>query len=44
MEGNHPFLYYVFRKRAENADVRIIFVCLGAGMSQAEIKKRRRTA
>lgn len=43
MEYDHPFLYYVFRRRAEIADVRIIFVCLLAGMNQAEIKRRRRT-
>lgn len=44
MEKNHPFLYYVFRRKAENADVRIIFVCLLAGMPQFEIRKRRRTS
>jgi vacuolar-type H+-ATPase subunit C/Vma6 len=44
MEKNHPFLYYVFRRKAENADVRIIFVCLLAGMPQSEIRKRRRTS
>lgn len=37
-----PFLYYVFRRRAENADVRILFVCLLAGMKDYEIKARLR--
>ena len=39
---NQPFLYYVFRRRAENANVRILFVCLLAGMRDSEIKKRLR--
>ncbi len=37
-----PFLYYVLRRRAENANLRIIFVCLLAGMDESEIKKRLR--
>lgn len=37
-----PFLYYVFRRRAENANVRILFVCLLAGMRENEIKNRLR--
>lgn len=40
---NQSFLYYVFRRRAENANVRILFVCLLAGMPENEIKKRLRT-
>lgn len=40
---NQPFLYYVFRRRAENQNVRILFVCLLAGMSEGEIKKRLRS-
>ena len=40
---NQPFLYYVFRRRAENADVRILFVCLLAGMKDYEIKARLRS-
>ncbi len=39
---NQPFLYYVFRRRAENTNVRILFVCLLAGMRDSEIKKRLR--
>lgn len=38
-----PFLYYVFRRRAENANVRILFVCLLAGMRDADVKKRLRS-
>lgn len=41
-EGRDPFLLYVIRRRAENADVRIILVCLLAGMPAAEIKSRLR--
>ena len=37
---SQPFLYYVFRRRAENENVRILFVCLLAGMKEADIKKR----
>lgn len=39
---SQPFLYYVFRRRAENENVRILFVCLLAGMQEGEIKKRLR--
>ena len=42
LSGQGTFLYYVFRRRAENANVRIVFVCLKAGLSEAEIKKRLR--
>ena len=43
LQKNQPFLYYVFRRRAENEDVRILFVCLLAGMGEDEIKKRLRS-
>lgn len=43
LEGNEPFLYYVLRRRAECEDVRILFVCLFAGMAEAEIKARLRS-
>lgn len=43
LEKNQPFLYYVFRRRAENANVRILFVCLLAEMPENEIKRRLRT-
>lgn len=42
LEGKQPFLYYVFRRRAEIQNVRIILVCLNAGMPAQEIKKRLR--
>lgn len=42
LEGKEPFLYYVFRRRAEINNVRIILVCLSAGLSAHEIKKRLR--
>ncbi|MGN1372409.1 MAG: V0D/AC39 family V-type ATPase subunit [Candidatus Coproplasma sp.] len=41
--NNQPFLYYVFRRRAENENVRILFVCLLAGLSDSEIKGRLRS-
>lgn len=43
LEKNRPFLYYVFRRRAENADVRILFACLLAGMKDMDIKRRLRS-
>lgn len=43
LQKNQPFLYYVFRRRAENANVRILFVCLLAGMRENDIKRRLRT-
>lgn len=42
LEKSSPFLYYVFRRRAENVNVRILFVCLLAGMKEGEIKRRLR--
>ena len=42
LKKNQPFLYYVLRRRAENENVRIVFVCLFAGMKGEEIKKRLR--
>ncbi len=43
LKRSQPFLYYVFRRRAENANVRILFVCLLAGMREGDIKRRLRT-
>ncbi len=43
LKRSQPFLYYVFRRRMENANVRILFVCLLAGMREADIKRRLRT-
>lgn len=42
LDKSLPFLYYVFRRRAENANVRILFVCLNAGLGEKEIKARLR--
>ena len=42
LSRNEPFLYYVFRRRAENANVRIVFVCLLAGQNEHDIKQRLR--
>lgn len=42
LKRTQPFLYYVLRRRAENSNLRILFVCLLAGMGEGEIKKRLR--
>lgn len=42
LEKNLPFLYYVLRRRTECENVRIVFVCLLAGMKEREIKQRLR--
>lgn len=42
LEKSQPFLFYVFRRRMEIENVRIIFVCLLAGMKEQEIKRRLR--
>lgn len=42
LQKSQPFLYYVFRRRAENTNVRILFVCLLAGMKDSDIKRRLR--
>ncbi len=42
LSGEGNFLYYVFRRRAENENVRIVLVGLRAGLSETEIKKRLR--
>lgn len=42
LEGKQPFLYYVFRRRAEIQNVRIILVCLKVGLGAHEIKRRLR--
>lgn len=43
LKRSEPFVYYVLRRRAENADLRIVFVCLLAGMSGREVAKRLRS-
>jgi vacuolar-type H+-ATPase subunit C/Vma6 len=42
LKKNQPFLYYVFKRRLENENVRIVFVCLLCGMDEREIKARLR--
>ena len=42
LKNTQPFLYYVLRRRAENLNLRILFVCLMAGMDENDIKKRLR--
>lgn len=42
LKSTQPFLYYVLRRRAENSNLRILFVCLLAGMSEGDIKRRLR--
>ncbi|MBQ4268075.1 MAG: V-type ATPase subunit [Clostridia bacterium] len=44
LKNTQPFLYYVFRRRGENANVRIVFVCKLAGLNEQEIKRRLRAA
>lgn len=40
LSGKEPFLYYVFRRRAEIDNVRMILICLKAGVDAREIGKR----
>lgn len=42
LEGRKPFLYYVFRRRAEIGNVRIILVCLNAGLDEQSVRRRLR--
>lgn len=43
LEKTEPFLYYVYRRRIENANVRIVFACLLAGLDEQDVKRRLRT-
>lgn len=43
LKRGEPFLYYIFRRRAENENVRIVLSCLLAGMDGEEIKPRLRS-
>ncbi len=40
LSGKEPFLYYVFRRRAEIRNVRTILICLNAGVNEREIRRR----
>ena len=42
LSKTEPFLYYVYRRKAENTNVRIVFVCLLAGLQEQDIKRRLR--
>ena len=42
LQKNEPFLYYIFRRKAENANIRIVFACLLAGLKEKEIIGRLR--
>ncbi len=42
LKRTEPFLYYILRRRAENMNVRVVFVCLLNGMSEKDIKSRLR--
>ena len=42
LKRSQPFMYYIFRRRTENENVRIVLSCLLAGMSADEIKARLR--
>ncbi len=42
LKEDERFLCYVFRRLTENENVRIVFVCLAAGMKEADIEKRLR--
>ena len=42
LKKSEPFLYYVYRRKAENANIRIVFVCLLAGLKEREILGRLR--
>lgn len=42
LKAKEPFIYYVLRRKAENDNLRIIFVCLMARLDETEIKARLR--
>ena len=42
LKREQPFLYYVFKRKIENANVRIVLAGKLAGLNEAEIKKRLR--
>ncbi len=44
LKRSQPFLYYVFRRKAENANVRILTGGLLAGIDERGIRKRLRGA
>lgn len=42
LKNSQPFLYYVFRRKAENANVRILISGLLSGQSERELRRRLR--
>ncbi|MBQ8658626.1 MAG: V-type ATPase subunit [Clostridia bacterium] len=42
LKNKEPFLYYIFRRKTEIANIRIVFVCLLAGLKEQDIKRRLR--
>ncbi len=42
LKRSQPLLYYIFRRRAENENMRIVLSCLLAGMQPEDIKARLR--
>ena len=42
LKKSEPFLYYIYRRKAENANIRIVFACLLAGLKEKEIIGRLR--
>ena len=42
LKNKDPFLYYILRRKTENANVRIVFVCKLAGLSEQDVKRRLR--
>ncbi len=42
LKKSEPFLYYIYRRKAENANIRIVFACLLAGLHEQDIKRRLR--
>ncbi|MCD8307052.1 MAG: V-type ATPase subunit [Clostridia bacterium] len=42
LKASEPFMYYIFRRRAENENVRIVMASLIAGMPEKWIKERLR--
>lgn len=42
LKKNEPFLYYVYRRKSEIANVRIVIACLLVGLREQDIKRRLR--
>jgi vacuolar-type H+-ATPase subunit C/Vma6 len=42
LKKSEPFLYYVYRRKSEIANVRIVIACLLVGLREQDIKRRLR--